>query len=84
MAERERFLNMTPCWIDFLQKYFPPPENPLIKHIVINSLACKEFKERTGLKSTIIGDSFDFNDSFDKKLVYAKHWKKDLLISLVS
>lgn len=75
--ERERFLEMTPCWIDFLQKYFPPPQNPLIKHIVINSLACKEFKKRTGLKSTIISDSFDFNDSFDKSLVHAKHWKKD-------
>ena len=75
--ERERFLNMTPCWINFLQKYFPPPKNPLIKHITINSLACKEFKKQAGLKSAIIGDSFDFNDSFDKKMIYAKYWKKD-------
>ncbi len=76
--ERERYLK--PSWIPFFEQHFPPPVNPLIKHVVINSIAQKELKKRTGLESLVIGDSFDFTNNSDQPDCYSKHWRKDFKI----
>ncbi len=53
--------------IELAQKY-TPPRDPIISHVVINSLAQKELKERTGINSSVVPNIFDFS---------APAWKKD-------
>ncbi len=78
--ERDRFSKMTPDWRLFLQEHFPPQQNRLLSHLTINSLAKKELKKRTGLDSMVIGDSFDFNNSFSKPSVNGEYWRRDFRI----
>jgi glycosyltransferase involved in cell wall biosynthesis len=67
--ERERFNNST--LFQFFMRFFPPL-GPNIKHVVINSIAQKEFEKRTGTTAAIIHDTADFKhaklalDSFSK------------------
>jgi glycosyltransferase involved in cell wall biosynthesis len=72
--ERKRFTRST--MFPFFHRRFPP-DNPLIKHVVINSLAQKELKKRTQLSSTIIWDSFDFNSNLANLDSYSRHWRQD-------
>jgi glycosyltransferase involved in cell wall biosynthesis len=46
--------------IEIIDKYYPP-RHPLIKHVVINSLAKKELVERKGIYATIVPNVFDFD-----------------------
>jgi len=46
---------------EYLRKYFPPVADNIC-HICINSLAAKELESRTGVKATVIGDIFDFDN----------------------
>lgn len=39
---------------------FMPPKDPLIQHVVINSLAQKALFERRGIESTVVPNVFDF------------------------
>jgi len=78
--ERDRFSKMTPDWHLFLQEHFPPLQNHLLNHLTINSLAQKELKRRTGLDSMVIGDSFDFNNSFRKHPANGEYWRRDFKI----
>lgn len=67
--ERERFNNST--LFPFFMRFFPPLGSN-IKHVVINSIAQKEFEKRTGATAAIIHDTADFKnnklalDSFSK------------------
>ena len=48
--------------------------------VTINSLAQKDLKDRTGLDSAIIGDSFDFSGKTIPQNSYVKHWREDFSI----
>ena len=75
--ERDRYVksSMKP----FFEKWFPP-NLPNIKHVVINSIAKKQLKERTGLDAEVIWDTFDFNSDLNKIDSYSKKWRKDFRI----
>ncbi|MCK4386635.1 MAG: glycosyltransferase family 4 protein [Candidatus Pacebacteria bacterium] len=51
----------------YLKKYVPPRDD-FIRHIVINSINQKILAEKTGLRSDILTDMFDFKQA---------EWKKD-------
>ena len=59
---------------NYMQK-FMPPKSQHVTHVVINSLAKRELKKRSGIESYLIPDIFDFNqpawekDSFNKDLL---------------
>lgn len=72
--ERDRFLN-SECF-DFFKRWFPPAL-PQIKHITINSLACNQLLKRTGVKSEVIWDSFDFDSKINKSDSYSSHFRED-------
>lgn len=57
--ERQRYLKSS--MFPFFERWFPP-KLPMMRHVVINSIAQKELKER-GFDSTIIPDTFDFKDA---------------------
>jgi glycosyltransferase involved in cell wall biosynthesis len=38
-----------------------PPRSPLVRHVVINSLAQREVAERKGLQATVVPNVFDFD-----------------------
>jgi mannosylglucosylglycerate synthase len=76
--ERKRFLKSS--MFSFFKKYFPP-KSKYIKHVVINSISQKELKERFGLKSNVIADTFDFDSGLNKKDAYDMSFRKDLGIS---
>ena len=49
--------------IEMVDKYYPP-RDPMIKHVVINSLGKKELAERKGISSTIVPNVFDFGPPY--------------------
>ncbi len=66
--EREEFRIPRSNYLkEYMLKYMPP-QNPCIKHIVINSLAQHGLKQRNNIESTVLPDIFDFNQ---------KSWTKD-------
>jgi len=46
--------------VEIVDKYFPP-RDPLIQHVVINSLSQLELLERKGIESTVVPNVFDFD-----------------------
>lgn len=49
---------------DWIKKYlntYVPPQSEKIKHVTINSLNSNELKKKSGIESSIIPDTFDFN-----------------------
>lgn len=57
--ERDFYKNPTNDYIkDILEEYFPPKD---ISHVVINSLAQEELKNKKGMDSLVIPNVFDFN-----------------------
>jgi glycosyltransferase involved in cell wall biosynthesis len=75
--ERERFMRST--MFEFFKRWFPP-DSPYIKHVVINSIARKELKKRTGIDAEVIWDSFDYRSDLNKIDAYSKNWRKDFNI----
>jgi glycosyltransferase involved in cell wall biosynthesis len=75
--ERSRYAKSS--YFDFFRRYFPPGD-PIIRHVTINNIAQREMKDRTGLSSTVIGDSFDFKSKLNRLDQYALHWRKDFKI----
>lgn len=57
--ERERFL--VNCIHDYISALFPP-RDPLMGHVVINSLAGAEFGRRTGLPYHVVPNVMDFHN----------------------
>ena len=77
--ERKRFL--VNCVGDYLNMAFPP-HLPSIRHVVINSIAAKEFSRRTGLSAMIIPNVMDFDESppmskVDFRLHAGPHVRRD-------
>ncbi|OQY22928.1 MAG: hypothetical protein B6I34_05180 [Anaerolineaceae bacterium 4572_32.1] len=46
--------------IELADKYLPP-RHPLARHVVINSLAQRELRERKGIEATVVPNIFDFD-----------------------
>jgi len=65
-----------------------PPEIPGVKHAVINSLAARELKERTGIEAMVFPDTLDFDadewtvDSWNMNLPDNTGFRKDDIIVL--
>jgi len=76
--ERKRFLKSS-CF-PFFKRWFPPV-SPYIKHVTINSIAQKELKEKIGIDSIIIPDTFDYQSTKNKKDLFNKSFRKDFDIS---
>mgnify|MGYP005840013327 CR=1 FL=1 len=73
--ERKRYLRSD--LFHFLKRWFPP-DISFIKHVVINSIAQRELKKRTGINAEVIWDSFDFENKNIKKVdSFSKHFKSD-------
>lgn len=61
----------------FFLKFFPP-HNPLITHTVINSITQKQLKNKTGLDSFVLSDSFNFsNQTLNQIDDFNQHWRSD-------
>jgi len=45
--------------LEFVEKYVPP-HDPLVRHVVINSLARRELAERKGIEATVVPNVLDF------------------------
>lgn len=75
--ERKRFLKSS-CF-PFFKRWFPP-NSPYIKHVTINSITQKELKDKMGIDSVIIPDTFDY-ESHRQKDSYNRSFKKDFGIS---
>jgi len=58
--ERKKIALTNTAVIEMTDKYYPP-RDPMIKHVVINSLAKKELAERKGIASTVVPNVFDFD-----------------------
>ncbi|MCK4356242.1 glycosyltransferase family 4 protein [Candidatus Bipolaricaulota bacterium] len=58
----ETFRGMTPTCavVRRIAREYLPPKDPLITHVVINSLVQAELRQRSGVESTIVPNVFDF------------------------
>ncbi len=58
----ETFRGMTPtcATVSRMAQEYLPPNDPLITHVVINSLVRAELRQRSGVESTIVPNVFDF------------------------
>lgn len=73
--ERKRFLKST--MFPFFKRWFPP-NLPTLQHVVINSIAQKELRQRCKIDSTLIWDTFDFGSKKLRKMdSYSRCWRKD-------
>lgn len=59
--ERTRGVALTCGTAIEIADYYSPPRDPLAKHVVINSLAQKQLRERKGIFSTVVPNIFDFD-----------------------
>ncbi|MCG8514433.1 MAG: glycosyltransferase family 4 protein [Halanaerobiales bacterium] len=76
--ERKYYRQPTgPVIKEILQNYFPP-DDELITHVVINSIAQAELKRRKGLNSIVIPNVFDFKQPLWK----IDQYNQDLKVSL--
>ncbi len=73
--ERDRFL--INCVGDFLASAFPPPL-PSIRHVVINSVAAREFSYRTGLSCVVIPNVLEFEAPAPEKDDYNEDLRADI------
>lgn len=73
--ERKRFLKST--MFPFFKRWFPP-KLPTLQHVVINSIAQKELKERREINASLIWDTYDFATKGSGEMdSYSKCWRKD-------
>ena len=75
--ERKRFLRSS--MFPFFARWFPP-DSPHIKHVVINSIAQKVLKEKTGISSFVVPDTFNFESDKSKLDAYSRHFRNDFAI----
>jgi len=61
----ETFRGMSPTCeaVRHLAQECLPPSNPLIRHVVINSLVQEELRMRSGVESTVVPNVFNFVDN---------------------
>ena len=68
--EREQLQYPQYPFIRELLDVHPPKRNYILKHQVINSLACQEILKRRRIQAVTIGDYFDFQQPTPQKDVY--------------
>ncbi|MCF7889310.1 MAG: glycosyltransferase family 4 protein [Victivallales bacterium] len=75
--ERKKFIEGSCSFVDkCLSKYFPPKNDNLIKHIVINEIAREELKRKKNIESTIIPNVFNYSGSLWKIDDYNKDFRE--------
>lgn len=81
--EREFFSKPTISFIEKqLEQSFPPKDfGEQMKHVVINSIAKDDLKDKKGLDSTVVPNVFDFKAPLWAKDSYNSDFKKDLGIN---
>lgn len=63
--------------LNLLDKY-SAPDFPWVKNLVINKLAQKELKQRTGIEAKIVPNVFDFTQNVWKKDEYNEDFRKKI------
>ncbi len=76
--ERKRFLKSS-CF-PFFKRWFPP-NSPFIKHVTINSITQTDLKDKMGIESSIIPDTFDFVGTKNTKDKFNSTFRKDFGIA---
>lgn len=76
--ERKRFMKST-CF-PFFKRWFPPVSN-YIKHVTINSITQAELKEKLGIESVVIPDTFDYVGRKNQKDKFNSTFRKDFGIA---
>lgn len=76
--ERSRFMKST-CF-PFFKRWFPP-NSPFIKHVTINSISQNNLKEKLGIDSSVIADTFDYVGTKSQKDKYNSTFRKDFGIA---
>jgi len=76
--ERDRYSHPTCGLVSELLKDYFPPKHPLIKHVVINSIAQGELLARKQIDSSIVPNVFDF----DAPLWKVDHYNRDFRESI--
>lgn len=76
--ERSRFMKST-CF-PFFKRWFPPVSK-YIKHVTINSITQRDLKEKLGIDSVVIPDTFDYVGTKNKKDKYNSTFRKDFGIA---
>lgn len=76
--ERSRFMKST-CF-PFFKRWFPPVSK-YIKHVTINSISQSDLKEKLGIDSSVIPDTFDYVGTKNKKDKYNSTFRKDFGIA---
>ncbi|MFZ3301123.1 MAG: glycosyltransferase family 4 protein [Microgenomates group bacterium] len=76
--ERSRFMKST-CF-PFFKRWFPPVSK-YIKHVTINSISQNDLKEKLGIDSVVIPDTFDYVGTKNKKDKYSSTFRKDFGIT---
>lgn len=76
--ERSRFMKST-CF-PFFKRWFPPVSK-YIKHVTINSISQNDLKEKLGIDSFVIPDTFDYVGTKNKKDKYNSTFRKDFGIA---
>jgi len=76
--ERKRFLKSS-CF-PFFKRWFPPV-SLYIKHVTINSITQKKLKDKLGINSSIIPDTFDFVGMKNSKDKFNSTFRSDFGIS---
>ncbi|HJO94687.1 MAG TPA: glycosyltransferase [Victivallales bacterium] len=59
--ERDKFKKGTSDFINKCLDTYSPPDDPLIKHVVINELTRKELKKRKKIEAVVVPNVFDFS-----------------------
>ncbi|MBP9759663.1 glycosyltransferase family 4 protein [Candidatus Dojkabacteria bacterium] len=75
--ERKRFLKSS-CF-PFFKRWFPS-NSPYIKHVTINSISQMQLKEKMGIDSTVISDTFDYLKTKTKLDNFNKNFREDFNI----
>lgn len=76
--ERKRFLKSS-CF-PFFKRWFPPVSS-YIKHVTINSISQEELKERLGISSVVIPDTFDYESTKNRLDRFNSNFRKDFGIA---
>ncbi|WKZ25624.1 MAG: glycosyltransferase family 4 protein [bacterium] len=76
--ERKRFLKSS-CF-PFFKRWFPP-NSSFVKHVTINTITQKQLKEKLGINSSVIPDTFDFVGTTNKGDKFNSTFRKDFGIA---
>lgn len=72
--ERKRFLKSS-CF-PFFKRWFPPVSS-YVKHVTINLITQKQLKDKLGIESVVIPDTFDYVGTKNKKDKFNSDFRQD-------